>query len=67
MTIKLETVATALNTLAAIGATLQATGMLTVLGPTGIAIFGAILAAVNAIAHQINVPATPAAPLTAVK
>lgn len=60
MAITLKQITTALNATAAIAATLQATGVLNLLGPTGLAIAGAILAGLNEVVHQLNATA-PAA------
>lgn len=52
-------IASILNTVAAVGASLQAAGVLNMLGVTGTAIAVAILAAVNAIAHTLPNNTTP--------
>ena len=44
-------VAAILNGIAGVGATLQATGVLNMLGPTGMAITAALLAAINTYLH----------------
>lgn len=55
-------IASVLNTVAAVGASLQAAGVFNMLGATGLAIAVAVLAAVNAVAHALpNTTATPAA------
>lgn len=53
MSVNIAKIASILNTVAAIGAALQAAGVLNMLGATGTAIAVAILAAVNAIAHAL--------------
>lgn len=55
-----DKIAAVLNALAAVGASLQASGHLEILGPTGAAIAVAVLGVINAISHALA-PA-PAAP-----
>lgn len=45
----------ALNTIATVGATLQASGQLSLLGPTGMAIAAVIIAVANAVVHALPV------------
>lgn len=49
----LDKAAAILNTIAALGASLQATGVLTTLPPTGLAIALAVIAALNAASHAL--------------
>lgn len=53
MTITFDKVAAVLNALAATGAALQGAHILDTLSPTALAIFTAILAAVNAVSHAL--------------
>lgn len=48
-----DKIAAVLNTLAALGASLQASGVLAGLSPTAMAIALAVIAAVNAVSHAL--------------
>lgn len=62
MTITFDKIAAVLNTIAALGASLQASGALTGLSPTVMAIALALIAAANAVSHALApAPVAPAA------
>ncbi len=53
MAITFDKVAAVLNTVAAVGAALQGSGQLQVLGPQGMAIAIAVIGVLNAISHAL--------------
>lgn len=60
MAITFDKVAAVLNTVAAIGASLQASHALDFMSPTAVAVIAAVLAAINAVSHALApAPVTP--------
>lgn len=59
MAITFDKVAAVLNTVAAIGASLQASHALDFMSPTVLAVVAAVLAAINAVSHALAPAAAP--------